>query len=115
MIDDPAGALKAALAEGQTKLDEKLAVEADAFAADFSQRHGVELRFEPAARAALVARARRENASMRVLCERIFKDYQFGLTLIQKNTTRAEFVLPASAVEDPDKFLSDLVVHSYRT
>ncbi len=115
LTDDPSGALKALLAEGQTKLDEKLAGEADAFAADFSQRHGVELRFEPAAREALVARARRENASMRVLCERIFKDYQFGLTLIQKNTTRAEFVLPAAAVDDPDKFLSDLVVHSYRT
>lgn len=115
LIENPAAALAHLLAEGQTKLDEKLAQEADEYAREFSQRHGVSLGFEPAARAALVARARRDNASMRVLCERLFKDYQFGLTLIQKNTTRAEFILPAGAVEDPDKYLSDLVVHSYRT
>ncbi len=115
LILNPAVALTKLLAGGQTKLDEQLAKEADHFAADFTEQHGVVFRFEPEARVALVARARSENASMRVLCERIFKDYQFGLTLIQKNTNRAEFVLPASAVENPDKFLSDLVVESYRT
>ena len=43
-----------------------------------------------------------------------FRDYQFGLKLIQKNTGQAEFVLTDSSVEDPDKFLSELVVQSYR-
>jgi hypothetical protein len=51
--------------------------------------------------------------TMNDLCAHLFKDYQFGLNLIKKNTGRREFILNAEAVGAPDKFLSDLVVHSY--
>ena len=47
------------------------------------------------------------------LCAHLFKDYQFGLSLIQKNTGRKEFVLTPAAVDEPDKFLSELVMRSY--
>ncbi|MBS0657950.1 MAG: AAA family ATPase [Verrucomicrobia bacterium] len=114
LLADPRSALQRLLAEGQQRLDALLAVEADEFAQEFSQRFGVELKFEQAARAALVARSRRENLSLRVVCEKLFKDYQFGLTLIQKNTGRSQFELPAAAIDDPDKYLSELVVESYR-
>ena len=40
---------------------------------------------------------------------------QFGLKLIQKNTGRKTFELGSEAVEDPDIYLSDLVVQSYRS
>jgi hypothetical protein len=43
----------------------------------------------------------------------LFRDYQFGLSLIKKNTGRTTFVINAEAVDAPDKFLSELVVHSY--
>ena len=36
------------------------------------------------------------------------------LKLIQKNTGRTRFELGSEAVADPDKYLSDLVVKSYR-
>ena len=48
------------------------------------------------------------------LCNELFKDYQFGLNLIKTNTSQTEFVIPAEALADPDKFLSDWVVRSYR-
>ena len=51
---------------------------------------------------------------MREFCERAFKDYQFGLTLIKRNSGRADFSLPARAVNDPDGVLSEWVVASYR-
>jgi hypothetical protein len=51
--------------------------------------------------------------TMSDLCAHLFKDYQFGLNLIKKNTGQARFVLTADAVDAPDKFLSDLVVQSY--
>ena len=47
------------------------------------------------------------------LCRELYRDYQFGLKLIEKNTGRREFELPAGAVADPDGFLSNLVVRSY--
>jgi len=48
------------------------------------------------------------------LCRQRFRDVQFGLKLIQKNTGRACFELGPEAVKDPDKYLSELVVRSYR-
>jgi ATP-dependent Clp protease ATP-binding subunit ClpX len=35
------------------------------------------------------------------------------LNLVRKNSGQNNFVLPVSAVDGPDKFLSDLVVQSY--
>jgi len=51
--------------------------------------------------------------TMSDLCAHLFKDYQFGLNLIKKNTSHAKFVLDAGAIDAPDKFLSELVVQSY--
>jgi hypothetical protein len=35
------------------------------------------------------------------------------LNLVRKNSRQDKFTLPLSAVDEPDKFLSDLVVQSY--
>ena len=51
--------------------------------------------------------------TMNDLCAHLFRDYQFGLSLIKKNTGRTTFVIDAGAVDAPDKFFSELVVHSY--
>jgi hypothetical protein len=53
--------------------------------------------------------------TMEELCAHLFKDFQFGLNLIGKNTGQRKFVLDAAAVDAPDKFLSELVVQSYYT
>jgi len=51
--------------------------------------------------------------NMNDLCAHLFKDYQFGLGLVKKNTGRSKFVLGAEAVDAPDRCLSELVVQSY--
>ena len=51
--------------------------------------------------------------TMSDLCAHLFKDYQFGLNLIRKNTGRTKFILNAEAIDAPDTFLSELVVQSY--
>ncbi len=47
--------------------------------------HGVEISFTPAAIDRLVEIALKEGVLMQEVCERTFKDYQFGLRLIQKH------------------------------
>ncbi len=117
-LADPAGSLARLLAEGAQRLRERQGhTAADAVAAyaeDFRRAHGVMLRFDEEAIHQLAGRALAEQVSMRALCERLFKDYQFGLKLIQKNTGQSVFSLPSAAVDDPDKFVSELVVRSYR-
>jgi fructose-specific component phosphotransferase system IIB-like protein len=51
---------------------------------------------------------------VRELCAQRFKDFQFGLKLISKNTGQEVFIIDVDAVESPDKTLSEWVVKSYR-
>jgi hypothetical protein len=83
------------------------------FAEHFSNEHGLELVFDEAAVRRLVERAQTERMTMSDLCAHLFKDYQFGLNLIKKNTGRTNFILNAETIDAPDKFLSELVVQSY--
>ena len=76
------------------------------FADRFSGEHGVELQFDDSALNRLVERAEAERMKMSDLCAHLFKDFQFGLSLIKKNTGKNRFVLGSAAVEAPDKFLS---------
>jgi hypothetical protein len=101
------------MVEGHKQEEAALEKSALAFADEFQKAHGIELQLEPAAIARLVERARAERMTMPDLCAHLFKDFQFGLSLVQKNTGQNKFVLGREAVDAPDKFLSDLVVQSH--
>ena len=83
------------------------------FADKFSKEHGLEIIFDEGAVCRLVERAQAERMTMSDLCAHLFRDYQFGMSLIKKNTGQTQFVLNAAAIDATDKFLSDLVVQSY--
>lgn len=93
---------------------EKVSRELELFCRDFQEAHGVELVLTADALAKLAEEAAEQGRSLLQLCRQRFRDVQFGLKLIQKNTGRTRFDLGADAVADPDKYLSDLVVQSYR-
>jgi ATP-dependent Clp protease ATP-binding subunit ClpX len=113
LVREPKRVLERLMAEGHRQ--EAVALEAGAsrFADKFKAEHGIEVGFSDAAVRRLVERAQQERMAMEELCAHLFKDFQFGLSLIKKNTGRKNFVLDAAAVEAPDKFLSELVLQSY--
>ena len=117
-VADPTAALARTLAEGAERLrarqEHTTADAVAAYAEDFRRVHGVMLRFDDDATHGLAEKSQAENVSVRELCDRLFKDYQFGLKLIQRNTGQSVFTLPALAVQEPDKFISELVVKSYQ-
>jgi ATP-dependent Clp protease ATP-binding subunit ClpX len=84
------------------------------FCTRFAQRHGLVLKLEPETVQRIVDMAIHEKKNVRDVCARAFKDYEFGLNLVKKNMGSKEFSIPPSALDDPDKFLSQLVVGSYR-
>jgi len=88
--------------------------EVEAFAQQFSEDYGMEIRFDPTATQALVERSTREGVPLMELCRKLFKDYPFGLQLVAGNTGEKQFILPRRAVDEPDRCLSDMVVASYR-
>jgi len=84
------------------------------FCRDFHDQHGVELVISDEAAGKLAEEAANEGRSVLGLSRQRFRDVPYGLKLIQKNTGRTRFELGVEAVEDPDKYLSDLVVRTYR-
>jgi len=114
LVDDPAAELHKIVAD--PKQEERIVARqlVDEFARRFEENHGMKIQFTDAAADLLVNEALEKGQSMRDLCAKRFKDYQFGLKLISQNSGRREFVIDRDAVEQPDKLLSDWVVASYR-
>jgi hypothetical protein len=84
------------------------------WAEEFHQQNGFELRFELPAIAAITARSQREGRSIAAMCSQLFKDYPFGLKLVSRSTNVTQFTIPPEAIEHPDPWLSELVVHACR-
>jgi endopeptidase Clp ATP-binding regulatory subunit ClpX len=113
LVREPKLVLERLMAEGEKQEKESLRHEAIMFADRFSNEHEVELKFDDSALDRLVEQAETERMKMKDLCAHLFKDFQFGLSLIKKNTGRKQFVLDRASIEAPDKFLSELVLRSY--
>jgi glutathione S-transferase len=113
VVREPKKVLDRLMAEGHKQEDAALEQSARGFAEQFHTEHGLEILFDDSAIARLIERAHAERMTMPDLCAHLFKDYQFGLSLIQKNTGQKTFVLDRGAIDTPDKFLSDLVVQSH--
>jgi endopeptidase Clp ATP-binding regulatory subunit ClpX len=113
LVKNPADALQRLLAECQGDFQRQAAAEVDLFRRDFQEKHGLAILFADDAVEALATKARADCTSALQVCKRVFRDYQFGLSLIQKNTGQAEFLLPRAAVLNPSPYLSDLVAQSY--
>ncbi len=113
LVREPKRVLDQLMAEGQKLEVQTFEAGVHQFAETFKNEHGLEIIFDETAVRRLVERAQTERMSMSDLCAHLFKDYQFGLSLINKNTGQARFLIDAAAVDAPDKFLSELVVHSY--
>jgi ATP-dependent Clp protease ATP-binding subunit ClpX len=113
LVREPKRVLDRLMAEGHKQEEAALEQSARAFADQFGKEHGLEIAFDEAALARLIQRAQAERMTMPELCAHLFKDHQFGLNLILKNTDQKAFVLNRDAVDAPDKFLSDLVVRSH--
>jgi hypothetical protein len=115
LVRDPAGTLERLLAEARAETDQNQMNQILQFAEAFSQKNGVEFSIEPEAVSEIVARSRSAHQEVSAFCSDLFKDYPYGLKLLRDRDRNLQFRFPASAMDDPDKFLSDRVVEFYRT
>ena len=88
--------------------------EVRAFVERFQREHGFTLEFDSAATGAIASRAQHDGMTVEALCLKLFKDYPFGLKLVTRGSGQTRFVIPADAIANPDKFVSDLVVTACR-
>jgi ATP-dependent Clp protease ATP-binding subunit ClpX len=114
MVKDPAGTLKSIMDRALQEAELHQAEMVRQFASVFSQKHGVQFEIEEPAVVKIVERARVAGKNVTEYCNNLFKDYPYGLKLLRDTNTSLSFTFPVSALDDPDKFLSDQVVEFYR-
>lgn len=115
MVEKPTVYLTHLLKSGFAEKERTMITVAKQFMQQFSEQHKVQMEFSESALIRITQRAMREGISMEVLCERLFKDYQFGLHLLQKGQPESRLVLPAEAIDNPAGYLSQLVSQSYHS
>ena len=114
LVDDPGAAL-AKLLESSPDEESALAMEiVNEWTHRFEEAHGLAIRLTPAAVERVASMARKRDRHVREICEDLFKDFQFGLKLINQNTGQREFDFDAPQLDAPSQILSDWVVASYR-
>jgi len=114
LVDNPAADLQKLLAEHEKEERVVARQLVHDFARRFGEDHKLGLTFTEAAADRLVSLALEEKIPVRELCATRFKDFQFGLKLVSKNTGQDSFTIDTDAVDAPDKILSEWVVKSYR-
>ena len=82
------------------------------YAAAFEKANGFTLEFKPFAIDALIEEANERDLTIQALCKEKFKDFEYGLNIIHRNTGQTVFKIGKLAIEDTDKELSKWVVRS---
>lgn len=85
------------------------------FAARFEAQHGFTLEFKALAELALIHEAQQSDRTIQSLCEEKFKDFEHGLSIINRNTGQTVFKIGKLTILDPDTELSRWVVRSIKT
>ena len=114
LVKDPARELEKLLADPDYEPRLVARMLAHQWAERFGRKHEMKLVFDPDGAETVVELAFRARRPVRDFCDELFKDFEYGLRLVKKNSGRDEFTLTRAAVENPERFVSDLVVGLYR-
>ena len=115
LVRDPEAELRRILSDGRYEERLVLSEMAKQFAARFEEKHALRLELAPDAIEALVEGALQSGRNMRDHCSVVFKDFEFGLKLVAKNSGQTTFAIDRSVIDSPDQTMSRWVVNSYQS
>jgi ATP-dependent Clp protease ATP-binding subunit ClpX len=113
-IRDPQEALKSLLKENSHLRRSVLRDELSSFAERFEGETGFKLTFNDAACDILIDVAVDRDKTIRAVCEERFKDLEYGLKIVARNTGSEAFEIDEALAKDPDAELSRRVVQSFQ-
>jgi len=114
MVSDPKAALKDLLNENEHAQRDIHLQEIEAFVQRFEEQYGLRLKFHKRAAAAVAKQAEESGRTVHTVCERLFRDYPYGLKLIQNQSGKNIFSITVAMVKNPDKALSELITSQYQ-
>jgi endopeptidase Clp ATP-binding regulatory subunit ClpX len=114
IVENPDAELGELLKNGETFRHEMMKDEIKTFADRFQAEQGIKLIFTKEAVDALVAAAIATDKTVKELCAERFRDLEYGLKLISRNTGKTSFNISEKFVENPGEELSRRIARSYR-
>ena len=113
-VANPHEALKQLLKDHSHMRRNVLREEIEAFSQRFEQDTGLGLTFTDGACDLLIDIAVDRDKTIRAVCEDRFKDLEYGLKIVARNTHRSSFEIDRAMAENPDSALSNMVVESFQ-
>jgi len=113
LVENPEEALGVLLELGHVEHENSLRSIVHEFARRFSAEHQIEFTFQESATDLILEKSEKSETGIRDFCAKAFRDYEFGLALVHKNSGKTHFEITAEAIENPDRVLSQWVVASY--
>lgn len=92
----------------------KVAEEIQNFEREFEALYGLKIRFADEALEELIALVLKGSEEPLIICRKIFQNYHHGLKLVMERTGRQEFVIPVEAIENPERYLNEIIQQTYR-
>jgi endopeptidase Clp ATP-binding regulatory subunit ClpX len=84
------------------------------FEKEFAVLYGLKIRFSDEALRDLIALVLNGSEEPLILCRKIFQNYHHGLKLVMERTGSHEFTIPREAIENPEKYLNEMIQQTYR-
>jgi ATP-dependent Clp protease ATP-binding subunit ClpX len=84
------------------------------FEDEFLRTYGLKIRFLDEAVLELARLALRGSEEPLIVCRKIFQNYHHGLKLVMERTGSQEFLIPKEAVQNPEKYLNEMIQQTYR-
>jgi len=113
-VADPAGALAELLRQEDTAQRAQMLEDVRRVAEAFQAAHGIRLTIARDAADALVDQAMAGHRTVDAVCEECFRDFEYALKLIARNTGRSSFAVTRKLVENPVAELSRRVADSFQ-
>ncbi|MDP3980785.1 MAG: AAA family ATPase [Chlamydiota bacterium] len=115
MVADPKYVIKKIISDPEYGEREFVHEQLRRFATRFQRKYLIEFVFDADAVVYLREKAKKTDISVLELCKQTFRNYEYGLELISKNTGKKCFVIDVKTLENPDTTLDQWVKESYLT
>ncbi|MGA1193852.1 MAG: AAA family ATPase [Kiritimatiellia bacterium] len=112
-LDRPAQVLETLFAANAAEQKKLLRREVDEYARRFSESTGFKVEFDDEAAAKIVETSQAAGKTVRGYCDDTFRDFEFGLKLIHKNTGQDRFIIDAATADNAVETISRWVRESY--
>jgi len=114
LVEDPLRALLRYETEAENPEHAAVVAITKNYATEFRKEHGIKLRFTQEGISTLASISEETGVTPDKILQEQFRDFSFALRLVEKNTGRSSFSIDRQAIEDPESFLSKLVIETYR-